>query len=517
MVWQQIGDVVRRFQPRLPVLPRSRQGRIDSADASRVPAGRPGVIEYPGVSNMRRLAAIFGVLLLTAPVHGRPHMRSEPAAKRATVDSPAASAGSAAAMHLVGIGESEASLVIDLPHGLAMEPTLLSDPRRLVLDMPKLALPSTDALGPDSGPVASWRFGRLTADRSRIVLDLRTPAEVVRIDALPTAAGVRMVATIRSVSPERFDMAMREQAAARFTGAIRGQATAEVQRASAGQGSSSSDPSAAEAAVSPAQVAAATPEPTAVPPQAAPAAVMPVQDAPAATMPLVIIDPGHGGVDTGAVGSAGDMEKTLVLEIGQTLKRKLEAGGKVRVEMTRELDVFVALPERVRLARAHSAALFLSIHADILYGEPNVRGATVYTLSDKASDASAAKLAEKENRADLAAGIESADDAENVSGILFDLARRETRQFSQSFARTLINGIHGPTQINKNPHRSAGFRVLKAPDVPSVLLELGYLSSAEDVRLLKSPEWQDKVTGAAAMAIERFVSERGQDGRTERR
>jgi N-acetylmuramoyl-L-alanine amidase len=179
------------------------------------------------------------------------------------------------------------------------------------------------------------------------------------------------------------------------------------------------------------------------------------------------------------------------------------------VLMTRTSDVFVPLGERVRIARTSGAALFVSVHADTLAGEPGVSGATVYTASDKASDAEAARVAESENQADLVAGLDSSEEQSEVSDILFDLTRRETRAFSHVFARTLVGYWKEIGRLNKNPQRSAGFRVLKAPDVPSVLLELGYLSSEKDLTGLVAPAWRQKAAGTVAKAIDRFFQSRG--------
>jgi N-acetylmuramoyl-L-alanine amidase len=162
------------------------------------------------------------------------------------------------------------------------------------------------------------------------------------------------------------------------------------------------------------------------------------------------------------------------------------------------------------MARVARASVFLSIHADSLPDEGDVRGATVYTLAERASDERTQKLADRENRADLAAGIEIKEDQEEVADILFDLARRETRVFSHQMARTLVATLPRATRLHRIPLRGAGFQVLRAPDVPSVLLELGYLSSAEEARMLVSQEWRQATARVTAEAIERFVEERVQ-------
>ena len=202
---------------------------------------------------------------------------------------------------------------------------------------------------------------------------------------------------------------------------------------------------------------------------------------------MVVIDPGHGGVDPGAAGVNGVIEKRSTFDFASALAEALSASGRYRVVMTRADDTFVSLGDRVKIARDAKAALFVSIHADTLREGADVTGATVYTASDRASDAEAARVAETENRADEAAGLESAPGRDAMSSdILFDLTRRETRTFSHAFQRTLAGYWQKIARLNKNPERSAGFRVLQAPDVPSVLLELGYLSSEKDVAALTS-------------------------------
>jgi N-acetylmuramoyl-L-alanine amidase len=222
--------------------------------------------------------------------------------------------------------------------------------------------------------------------------------------------------------------------------------------------------------------------------------------------PVIVLDPGHGGVDLGASSAHGDIEKDIVLDFATALAAKLESQGRYKVVLTRGADVFIPLNERVQIARDANAALFVSIHADTLY-EAHVQGATVYTVSERASDSEAARLADKENQADAAAGVVTEDVAE-VHDILQDLTRRETRAYSHMFSRTLVALWKKAAQLNKNPQRSAGFRVLKALDVPSVLLELGYLSNEKDLANLVSPEWREKAAGTLAGAIDSFFAQR---------
>lgn len=197
------------------------------------------------------------------------------------------------------------------------------------------------------------------------------------------------------------------------------------------------------------------------------------------------------------------MEKDLTLEFGRELAAKLKEGGKLEPVLTREGDDFLSLPQRVEFAQQHQAALFVSIHADSVR-EDYVRGATVYTLSDDASDELAAALAERENRSDILAGLALEDQPDDVADILFDLARRETKNLAIRFAKTLVEDMEGDFELNSNPWRRASFRVLKAPDVPSVLLELGYLSNDEDEALFRSATWPAEEAETIAAAIEAF-------------
>jgi N-acetylmuramoyl-L-alanine amidase len=167
----------------------------------------------------------------------------------------------------------------------------------------------------------------------------------------------------------------------------------------------------------------------------------------------------------------------------------------------------------VQIAREAGADLFISVHADSIASDPfGVRGATVYTLSEKASDAEAARLAEKENRADIIAGVDLAAATDEVADILIDLARRETKAFSTRFAITLVGSVKKAMRLNKNPMRSASFVVLKAPDVPSVLLELGYMTSRDDLKLLMSGEWRENVAEAMVKAIDGYFAARAVGG-----
>jgi N-acetylmuramoyl-L-alanine amidase len=223
--------------------------------------------------------------------------------------------------------------------------------------------------------------------------------------------------------------------------------------------------------------------------------------------PLVVLDPGHGGLDNGTKAAGGELEKDIVLDFAKRLRDRIEKSGKYRVLMTRADDTFVPLADRVRIARNAGAALFVSIHADWLSRkEGDAQGATVYTLSETATDPASARLAEEENRADVIAGVDLKSEPDDVAGILIDLAQRETKTFSVQFAHKLVGELKEATRLHKEPIKSAGFRVLRAPDIPSVLVELGYVSNKEDLQSLLSDTWRDHTADAMAAAINGYFS-----------
>jgi N-acetylmuramoyl-L-alanine amidase len=237
-------------------------------------------------------------------------------------------------------------------------------------------------------------------------------------------------------------------------------------------------------------------------------AVAPKAAAVADLRPVIVIDPGHGGIDNGTQ-AGSESEKKLVLDFGLALRDRIEKSGKYRVVMTRTDDTFIPLADRVKIARNQSAALFVSIHADALpRREGDAQGATIYTLSDRASDAEAERLAEAENKADAIGGVNLTEEPTEVADILIDLAQRETRNFSNRFARLLMGDMKSTVRMHKNPLKSAGFKVLKAPDVPSVLIELGYVSNKADLENLVSENWRSRTVGSMAHAIDAFFAKR---------
>jgi N-acetylmuramoyl-L-alanine amidase len=332
------------------------------------------------------------------------------------------------------------------------------------------AAPAEAAPGPAAGAglIGSYRFGRLAPGKSRVVVDLTGPASIVSTSCAPSPGAFELTLTLAPASEAAF------KAAARAGAEKQGRATVQA-------------------------APAATPLPSN-----------------GAQKPVIVLDPGHGGVDTGALGREHAIEKYVVLDFAKALGAKLRTRGNYRVVFTREDDSFVSLGQRVRIARNLNAALFVSVHADALARDGDeVQGATVYTVSDRASDAEAARVAEHENKADAAAGEEAKEDASDVNDILFELTRRETRAYSHVVARSLTNYWKVAARLNKNPRRSAGFVVLKAPDVPSILLELGYLSNEEDVADLTSPAWREKAAEQTAKAIDAFFAQRQPENQPE--
>lgn len=219
-----------------------------------------------------------------------------------------------------------------------------------------------------------------------------------------------------------------------------------------------------------------------------------------ASRPLVVIDPGHGGHDPGA--SGGDVvEKALTLRLARRLRDELLASGGIRVALTRDDDRYLLLTERSDIARRLGADLFLSIHADSVEGNADARGASVYTLSERGSSDTAARIAARENRSDTVNGVSLASTSNNVSAILVDLSQRETQAHSDDFARLILREARGQIRMHDNEVQSAAFVVLKSPDMPSALFESGYISNPEDAALLSSEMGQGAFARSLASAI----------------
>lgn len=353
---------------------------------------------------------------------------------------------------------TQTRFVMDLDRKIDLHVFTLADPYRLVLDIPQVTFQLPPHAGESGrGLIKAFRFGLVMPGGSRMVFDLAKPARVDKAFVVAAAPGVpaRLVLDLVATDRESFlrNIAVEEKYARKDT-----------------------------------------------PPEAAPPAASDPR-------PLVVLDPGHGGIDTGTRAPDGECEKDIVLAFAKRLRDTLEKSGKYRVLMTRTDDAFVALPDRVQIARQAGAALFISIHADFLpRKEGDAEGATVYTLSDTPSDPQAARVAAEENHADVIAGVNLKDEPDDVAGILLDLAQRETKTFSVQFAHKLVADLKTVARLNKDPVRSAGFRVLRAPDVPSVLIELGYVSNKQDLQSLNSDSWRDRTADSIASAVNDYFA-----------
>jgi N-acetylmuramoyl-L-alanine amidase len=380
---------------------------------------------------------------------------------------------------LAGDGK-QTRFILDLDRSITFRAFALADPYRVVVDIPQVnfALPA-GAGSAGRGLIKAFRYGLVMPGGSRIVFDLTGPAKVAKSYVLDAANG----------QPPRLVLEFEGVDRTTFVQSLAGENRPELRPAIAD----------ANDAVAPATVSAEpAKEPSGEP--AKPAVVDP--------RPVIIIDPGHGGIDNGTQ-AGGESEKNLVLAFGLALRDRIEKSGKYRVVMTRSDDTFIPLDDRVKIARNQSAALFVSIHADALpKHEGEAEGATIYTLSDKASDAEAARLAETENKADAIGGVNLTEEPTEVADILIDLAQRETKTYSNRFARLLAGEMKSSARMYKHPLKSAGFRVLKAPDVPSVLVELGYVSNKGDLEHLVSDNWRAKTAGSMAQAIDTFFAKR---------
>lgn len=222
-------------------------------------------------------------------------------------------------------------------------------------------------------------------------------------------------------------------------------------------------------------------------------------------LPLVVLDPGHGGKDPGAIGVSGTYEKHVAFAAALELKRQLEQSGRCRVALTRSRDAFIPLRDRVGFAQSRGAALFMSLHADAL-ADPRVRGASVYTLSDTASDAQTAALARRENSADRFGGPSFRDVPPAIANILGSLVRQETQAGSARMARRLVGALRPEIGMLPHPARQAKFTVLRAADIPSVLVEMGFMSNPQDEAALRRSDHRARVATALQCAVDAFLS-----------
>ncbi len=368
----------------------------------------------------------------------------------------------------IGDDANKTRVVLELSESVAFTIFALNNPRRIVLDLPPVSWKNANDTSQKGGVVKSLRFGQFSATQSRLVLDLAAPVQIVSQFLLPPTAGF----------PHRLVIDLARTDEARFAAQVAaGRKARGIQKASKKQ----------QAKAAPRQ---AIPQPTPLKKKSG--------------KKVIVIDAGHGGLDPGALGKK-TQEKIVTLAFARELAKQLRATGRYEVHLTRDRDIYIPLRQRVSIARKHRADLFISIHADAIKRK-NVRGLSVYTLSEKSSDKEAAALARKENQSDIIAGVDLGEQPSEVSNILLDLSQRETKNLSARFAGMVTKKAKAQTRLLERPHRFAGFRVLKAPDVPSVLIETGFLTNRQDEKQLLTPSWRRKVVRTLVGAVDAFFA-----------
>lgn len=369
---------------------------------------------------------------------------------------------------------SETVFQLTLTRGVTAEVYSLAKPYRVIIDLPDVgfALPA-DAGRDARGLVQAYRYGQFAEGKARIVLDTTGPVAIAKAAMTNARSGSGVVLTVE----------LRPSNAAAFgEGTGGGRQPAEASTTAAISDSPSTAPLGA-----------------------------------ARDKPVIVIDPGHGGIDPGAVGAGNLLEKHLVFTVAKRVQEQLENGGRYSVIMTRDRDVFVSLSDRLAISRKAQADLFISIHADSIeqtYAQ-SIKGATIYTLSERASDAEARAIAEKENASDLIAGLDVAkgEDNDDVKNILIDLMKRETANFSAEFSQTLVRSLKANVSLSRDPERAAAFKVLRQTHAPSVLVELGYVSNPDESRQMQSAAWQQKVAASIAAAVDSYFAKRPEAAR----
>lgn len=440
--------------------------RAKTATASKPPANDP----------IAALAAEVDSAPPPVPETPQPVSAPAPSALTTAALTPPPPSGGVPVVIGARIGDQPAGtrFVIELSDPLKMRVFTLANPNRVVIDMPEVLWRLAGADKPTGqGAVKAYRYGLFRPGDSRFVIDLNTPVSTAQPMILPpeNGFGYRVVLDLAPTTQAQFEKT------AGWPADLRAKENA-------------------------AEQVAAIPPPGSLP------ALKPTlpHAAQASKSKIVVIDPGHGGIDSGTSGVDGSFEKNLVLDEGKRLARDLAAHG-YTVHMTRDTDIYIPLRERVNIARGYDADLFISLHADS-NPDPGVNGASIYTLSANGSDKEAAALARKENQSDVIAGVDLSGQDNTVSHILIDMTQRDTINRSVRFAETVVPRLGQATDIlPREPHRSAGFAVLKAPDVPAVLIELGYLTNEHDAAQMATLGWRDEVANAIAGAVDRWFGQ----------
>ncbi len=389
--------------------------------------------------------------------------------------------------------EDGVRIVIDLGNKVPFQHRSFDHPPRLIIELPDVSwqIPERRA-GRGYRMVKGFQFGRLRNNVSSLIIDVDRPFEIDTVFELPPSdsSGYRIVTDL---TPLPTNVAMRRQR-------VQSNAFQKEQAAAPPR------PERRPALAAPRQPSRAGSERPAqsrlalTAPRPAPAPRSPVIP----SKRMIVIDPGHGGIDPGASGREGTYEKNVVLNTALELRRQLVNSGRYDVILTRDDDTFVRLRDRLQIARASGGHLFLSLHADSLSTNKDVRGAAVYTLSNKASNEEAERLATTENRADILGGIDLSHHEPLVTEILIDLAQRDANNKSLKIADILVAELGDVTKLLRRSRQQAGFVVLKSPDMPSALIELGYLSNVEDERRLSDQDHLSDLSKAIVKAIDRY-------------
>lgn len=390
-----------------------------------------------------------------------------------------------------GVHPGKTRMVIELSEAVEFKTFVLQDPYRVVVDLPQFAWHVGKIEKPRGAIISDVRHGLQKPGISRLVIDTTGPVALRSAFVLPASAGKenRLVIDFEPVSAQSFAQ-KKDKSFGRLNSDI-----------------IPSPPQKNESRTAAAAVPPYKPQPSS---QIVPQKKPPYKQ----VKPIIVIDAGHGGQDPGAVGAGKRREKDVVLATAKQLKTQLEKTGTYEVKLTRDKDKYIKLKDRVSYARKQEADLFISLHADSI-DNPNVRGASVYTLSNTASDKQTAMLAARENQADLIAGVDLSHEDKEVADILIDLAMRDTMNQSKFLANTLVDtmGARGMKMLPR-PHRYAGFAVLKAPDVPSVLIEMGFMSNAREASMLSTDDYQRKVAAGVVDGINVYFSKVRKNSRT---
>lgn len=402
-------------------------------------------------------------------------------------------------------------IVIESSAPLPYRAFLLAGPNRLVVDVPTSTWRATRNGFFQDRSVNGYRSGDLADGLTRIVFDLKAPVMIDTTFALPATGSLpdRLVIDLEPSTQNLFNVSLdrvhgdanlrnRAMAAAPAPAVSPQRAIANQQIAGIIAPNQQLPMKKPGYLQSPTQAHSATAQGFAPPPPPlAPAS---------ASRRVIIIDAGHGGHDPGAIAATKAREKEITLAMARALKQELENTGRYKVYMTRETDIFIPLRQRVAFARQKKGDLFISLHADKV-ARGNVRGASIYTLSENASDAESARLAEQENMAGVVAGVDLSGEEADVADILLDLAMREKMNESNLLARYLEDTMRRKNiRLLPNSHRSAGFAVLKAPDIPSALIEIGFLSNKDEAKLLTTKEFQSNMARALREGIDAYFT-----------